>query len=156
MEGIIENIQYLIPIALFIAFRVIKARSDEAKKQQKNSGGLGELVRKIQEAQSNPDYGKALTEDTQVYIPPKPVPRPKAALKTKPKPAHPVAKPKVTRTYEQPAPEVKSNIDAAPVRVTPVSALSLGSGFSLQGLTPLQQAVVWSEILGQPKGVSVP
>ena len=156
MEGIIKNIQLLIPVALFIAFRVIKARSDEAKKQQKKSGGLGELVKKIQEAQSNPDYGKALTEDTEIYIPPKPVPRPKAALKTKPKPVRPSAKPAVVKVHEQLSSSIKDAAVAAPVRVTPVSSLPSGSGFSLQGLTPLQQAVVWSEILGQPKGVSIP
>jgi hypothetical protein len=170
MRGLIENIQLLIPLALFLAYRIIKAKNAETKKQQKQSGGLGELIKKIQEAQSNPEYSKSLTEDTQIYIPPKVPPQARAAQKPKAmparQPARPVKpvpkKPAAQGVYKPSFPEtIKVNeqlpsgtkSDAAAAQVS--AASSLQTGFSLQGLTPLQQAVVWSEILGQPKGVSI-
>jgi len=172
MRGLFENIQILIPLALFIAFRIMRARSAEAKKQQKKqSGGLGELIKKIQEAQSNPEYGKALTEATEVYIPPKPQQQPKAARKPTPKPVRPPArtveikkvhKPSAktplsqsdAKVFDKLSSEEKTKIDSV-AQVAPVAQQSLQAGLSLQGLTPLQQAIVWSEILGPPKGVSI-
>jgi hypothetical protein len=173
MRGLFENIQFLIPLALFIAFRIIRSKSEAAKKQQKKTGGLGELIKKIQEAQQNPEYGKSLTEATEVYIPPRPQQQPKAARKPTPKPVCPTArlaeakkihKPLAATPFSQSeaagygklSSEEKSNIDSVTTaQVTPVAQQSLQAGLSLQGLTPLQQAIVWSEILGPPKGVSI-
>ena len=167
MRGLIENIQILIPIALFIAFRIIRSRSEAAKKQQKKTGGLGELIKKIQEAQQNPDYGKALTEDTEVYIPPKPLPQKKTAKKPQPKtvrqtkkpPGHSEYKPlfpETAKTPEQLSSETKvDSVVSVAARAASVAATSSRAGISLQGLTSLQQAVIWSEILGPPKGESI-
>ena len=167
MERLFENIQFLIPLALFIAFRVMRARNAEAKKQQKKqSGGLGELIKKIQEAQQNPEYGKALTEATEVYIPPKPLPQKKAAKKPIPKPVRQTKKPTghseykplfpetaKTETHDQLSSETK--VDSVVSVAARAASTSSRAGLSLQGLTPLQQAIVWSEILGPPKGVSI-
>ena len=172
MDTILENIQILIPIALFIAFRIIRSKSEQAKKQQKKASDQKreELVRKIKEAQRVPEYRKALTEDTLVYIPPKPSAQPKAGAK--PAPARPAArrveekkinKPKAelksaeVKIQERLPSEIKTQIDqtasaAADQRPASTASHSLKTGFSLQGLSPLQQALVWSEILGQPKG----
>ena len=156
MKGIIENLQFLIPIALLIVFRIVKAKSEDSKKQQKSSsGGLGELVKKIQEAQNNPDYSKALTRDTEVYIPPKSF---EAKPVQKPKPVRPPAKTKKVNKVNKPLPkalleEQKEPIQTVAVRSATETPKPVQSGFSLQNLTPLQQAVVWSEILGQPKSL---
>ncbi|MCL1929430.1 MAG: hypothetical protein FWG07_11650 [Treponema sp.] len=173
MRGLFENIQFLIPLALIIAVQVIRARNAQDKKQQKKTGGLGELIKKIQEAQQNPEYGKALTEATEVYIPPKPQQQPRAARKPISKhvrpPARPVEAKRVHKSsvktqfsqneatgYGKLSSEEKSNIDSVTTaQVKPVAQQSLQTGLSLQGLTPLQQAIVWSEILGPPKGVSI-
>ena len=179
MEGLFENIRFLIPLALIIAVQVVRARNARTKHQQKKSGGLGELIKKIQEAQANPEYGKALTEATEVYIPPKPAQQAKTAKKPIPKPIRQPARPIEVKKANKNLPkkqlaqsELKTKYsEAAEAKVSryisseedtrgdsaaaaSVTQHSLQTGLSLQGLTPLQQAVVWSEILGQPKGVS--
>ena len=107
MEGLFENIQILIPIALFVAFRVVRAKSEQAKKQQNKSSDQKreELVKKIKEAQRIPEYRKALTKDTLVYIPPKPSSQPKAAVK--PAPVRPAARHVEEKKINKPKTEVK-------------------------------------------------
>jgi hypothetical protein len=157
MEGIFENIQILIPLALFIAFRVIRAKNKQTNQQQKKTSEerRDELIKKIKEAQRIPEYRKALTEDTEIYIPPKPSQKPKTAAK--PAPVRPAAKRAEEKKINRPTAEVKTQEKLfteikTQIDQTPAAPHSLKTGFSLHSLTPLQQAVVWSEILGQPKG----
>lgn len=170
MEWIIENIRILIPIALFIAFRIVRAKNAESKKQQKKpAGGMGELVKTIREAQNNPDYRKALAEDTEIFIPPKV--QQKTAQRPKSVPVRQAETKKVNKTvpkhseYKSIFPEESEfkadslpseiKVDTAAAQVTSVAASSTSKAdISLQGLPPLQQAVVWAEILGQPKAFS--
>ena len=172
MKGLIENIQLLIPLALFIAYRIMRSRNADTKKEQKKqSGGLGELIKKIQEAQNNPDYSRSLTEDTEIYIPSKVpqqargVQKPKSGIRQPARPAKPLPKKQSVHSKYKPLfPENAEDktykqlpsglISDTAAQVTSVAQQSLQTGFSLQDLTPLQQAVVWSEIIGQPKGVS--
>ena len=164
MRGLIENIQFLIPLALIIAFRIMRSKNAQAKKQQKKTSEerRGELVRKIKEAQRIPEYRKASPQQARgaqksqagARQPAKPVkPLPKTPPKrSEYKPLFPETV--EVKTHEQFPIETKSDIAAA-AQVTPATPPSSQTGFSLQGLSPLQQAVVWSEILGQPKGVSI-
>jgi len=159
MDEVFSNILYLIPIAFFIAVRIIGARNKQSGKEQqqkKDSEGLGDLLQKIREAQENPAYSKALTEDRGVYIPP----RTPAARKPEPKkkPAKKAAKkqtaPSSTRqsaVQTAIAEEAMAKNAAAFAKKDPAAQASGLSGIR-PGWTPLQQAVVWSEILGAPKG----
>jgi hypothetical protein len=179
MDELFGNLIYLIPIAIVI-FRVISAAKGQQKNKQQQKTASGELVKKIQEAQKNPAYGKALTEATEIFIPPTPQPKPAQAPPwpdTKKKPA--VKKPVKTTVKAPPVqppqgeyrsllaeifPEnaaagtnpavqpVASNISPSKQAAGPTAGLTSGSlpGGSIH-LTPLQQALVWSEILGAPK-----
>ncbi|MCL1815762.1 MAG: hypothetical protein FWG27_08105 [Treponema sp.] len=170
MEKIFENLQFFIPLALFIAFRVISAKNAEAKKKEKKSGGLGELIKKIQEAQNNPDYSKTLTEDTEVYIPSKVPKTQKSAARPAAKPPiHPSAgRTKIETAKKKPiSPKpvdlftnvMPSALEADRIKISP-NMQEAGAEQGTQqnvltgvsGLTPLQQAVVWAEILGHPRG----
>jgi len=164
MRGLFDNILYLIPIALFIAFRIIGAKNKQSGKppQKRPStkqadGGLGELVKKIQEAQKNPDYNGGRMEARELYIPSvtsqKTVSKKPAAAK---KPEKKPASTPVSKNVEKIVPlqsSIKSDEETQTVpaaqKTAPLQNLQVG----IAGLSPLQQAVVWSEILGQPKGI---
>jgi hypothetical protein len=187
MDELFANLRFLIPIAFIIAIRILNARQRQVKKEQQKKS-TGELTGKIQEAQKNPAYAKALTEDTEVYIPPAGQPRPapawpdtrkkaamkKPAAKTLPKSPPPPkygayhsafpetvsvkeASGSVSEESERRGPE---NTVTAVAQHTGVNAVSsVGQKIILPGihdtppgnLTPLQQALVWSEILGAPR-----
>ena len=164
MRGLIENIHFLIPLALIIAFRIMRAKNAGTKKQQKKTSEerRSELVRKIKEAQRIPEYRKASPQQARGAQKPQTGAR-QAARPVKPSPRTPPKRSEYkplfpetaeVKTQEQLPSKTKSDVTAA-AQVTPVVSPSSQTGFSLQGLTPLQQAVVWSEILGQPKGVSI-
>ena len=157
MEGLFNNILYLIPIAFFIAIRILNAKNRQSgKSQQKNpsgkpaGGGLGELIKQIQEVQKNPDYRGGKVEAREVDIPSVAPRRTAGSNKPgEPKKNSPVQK-KQTVEYRPITPDI-----GAPGKMTapkqPAAPQSKKTGILPQGLTPLQQAVVWSEILGQPK-----
>jgi hypothetical protein len=150
MEGLFDNIFYLIPIAFFIAIRIINARNAGGRNSQKekSSADLGELVKKIQEAgnparqpsHKKPVYGKAV----------------EAQKKSTKKPAVKVSS--GLSNYRSAFPDatagedVSGQRDAAGKTKSDKAASGPQTGIVKPGLTPLQQAVVWAEILGQPKG----
>jgi len=174
MDDIVGNIFYLIPIALMIALRVINGKNKQARNQQRKPPA-GDLARKTPEPRTNPEYSKQSAEAREVYTPPA-APRAKPASSTKPvavkKPAKPAIKPvpKVIKGAKKPVPSdvVSASYENVPVqsaavsdrdiRTVPaaqnaVSAALRNLQAGISGLPPLQQAVVWSEILGQPKGM---
>ncbi|MDR0448549.1 MAG: hypothetical protein LBH07_07760 [Treponema sp.] len=160
MDELFNNILYLIPIALFVALRIANTKNKQDKKQQQKKTS-GELIRKIREAQNNPDFGKALPKSpVEVFFPPreagqKPVVG-KKAIKKKPVVIPPVPKPSFYNEVS-----ADSAIFGQVMTKTNESAVQAAASDVMQpfqtgisGLTPLQQALVWSEILGLPKGVS--
>jgi hypothetical protein len=167
MRGLFENILYLIPIALFIAFRIMGARNKQNKKPPQKTqpqqsppvekpapgGILGELIKQIQEAQKE-EQGEGYREARKVSsaAPKRPAAK-KSAEAKKNKPAEkPTGKYHSFLDDEKPvAAEVKIQEDIAGQKAA--AAQPFQTGISLQGLTSLQQAVAWAEILGQPKGL---
>jgi len=158
MDEVFSNILYLIPIAFFIAIRIIGARNKQSGKEQRNkdSEGLGDLLKKIREAQENPAYSKALTEDRGVYIPPR-TPAPAKKPEQKKKQAKKAAKkaPIMVSTRQS---AVQTSIAEVALAKNAVASAKKDPAAQASGLlgmrpgwTPLQQAVVWSEILGAPK-----
>ena len=184
MDELFSNIFYLIPVALFIALRIMNAKKTEQKKQQQQQQKKisEELVKKIHEAQTNPTYGRALTEDTEVYIPSvvtqdgrqvlvkqlrKPAKTKKSSGAIQPK--HAELKSSIQKTFmpeesfdsavsrrQTPAENVSKTLAAKETKTLPAAQTTSGiqNIVSRPELTPLQQAVVWAEILGQPKGFS--
>ena len=170
MEGLFGNILYLIPIAFFIAIRILNAKSRQSGKTQQKKpagkpigGGLGELIKQIQEVQRNPDYRGGKVEAREVDIPSVAPRRTTGSNKPgEPKKNNTVQK-KQTVNYRPIAPDTEplseiKNQTGTPGQKTPAvnqraAPLSVKTGILPQGLTPLQQAVVWSEILGQPKSL---
>jgi hypothetical protein len=177
MRGLFDNISILIPIALLIALRIINAKSKQNKKnQQKKPAGENlkkELIRRIQEAQRNPDYRGGKAEAREVMIPsvvPQKVP-PKKTVPAKKEikksnAAFPVENPIEAKPLRQSTVPIYSaeperrgfppdNADQDKAAVQKVVAASQsGEPALLRNLPPLQQAVVWAEILGQPKSIS--
>jgi len=161
MDEVFNNILYLIPIAFFIAIRIIGARNKQSGKEQqqkKEDEGMRDLLKKIREAQENPAYSKALTEDRGVFIPPRTPAPPARKPEQKKKPAKKAAKkaPLMVSTRQS---AVQTSIaeaaiakDAAASAKKDPAAQASGLSGIRPGWTPLQQAVVWSEILGAPKG----
>ncbi|GHV84894.1 hypothetical protein AGMMS50230_05020 [Spirochaetia bacterium] len=178
MDDLFSKIVYLIPIALVIIRIVGAAKSKSKNPQQQKSSE--ELVRKIQESQRNPAYEKALTEEKEVYIPPKPQPaaaaeRPhwerqevpvwpntkkpaakKPAAKQSPKQAvkASAAKTAVPETAFPQKLETNAPAAAFPGNTDPQNNMRAGITAppgTQRNLTPLQQALVWSEILGPPR-----
>jgi hypothetical protein len=156
MRGILENIQILIPIALIIAFRIIRARNKAGKKQQKPAKGIGDFIKKIQDAQKNQETkhvsGRPAARTTAVKKPNKPLP--------KKQPHHSGYKPIFPEAAESIGQPKISSENIAKIEVSAddnarVSSIAPASGFSLKDLPSLQQAVLWSEILGEPKGMSI-
>ena len=160
MEGLFNNILYLIPIAFFIAIRILNAKSKQSgKTQQKNpsskpvAGGLGELIKQIQEAQKNPDYRGGKVEAREVDIPSVAPRRTAGSNKPgEPKKNKPVPK-KPDAAYSSAIPVNASSSGDSTQKETAGQKTASQAGILPQGLTPLQQAVVWSEILGQPKSL---
>ncbi|MDR2313266.1 MAG: hypothetical protein LBE02_01880 [Spirochaetaceae bacterium] len=161
MDELVNNLVYLLPIALFIAVRLIGVKqTSDRKKQQKES--TGKLIEKVQEARKNPDYAKALTRATEVYIPPSrkltqnsdPA---KNKTQKKPKPASPQGG--YVNPFQKPDEELaKTDQDLGGPAAKTSAARNGGSspaqnipGIFPGELSPLQQALVWSEILGPPK-----
>jgi len=164
MDEIFSNILYLIPIAFFIAIRIIGARNKQSGKEQqqkKEDEGMRSLLKKIREAQENPAYGRALTEDRGVFIPPRspapakqPEQKKKAVKQAAKKPAKKQTAPSSARqsaVQTSIAETALAKNAAASAKKDPAAQASGLSGIR-PGWTPLQQAVVWSEILGAPKG----
>ena len=169
MDELFSNVLYLIPVAFFIALRLISAKNKQAGNQQKKKSS-GELVKKIHEAQTNPAYGKALTEAREVYIPSvasreaapaRQIKKPGEVKKAK-KPAAPIPPKKSAfkSSFPETAPanipqstSTSGTVSARMEAKETSAATDLQALIARPGLTPLQQAVVWSEILGQPKGV---
>ncbi|MDR2768005.1 MAG: hypothetical protein LBB82_06725 [Treponema sp.] len=169
MDDMASWLVYLIPIALVISVRILNAGARQ-KNRERQKASNDELVEKINEARRNPAYADALTGDTGVYLPPaaplfktqnaasspfseKPVvwpstPRPAAKKKSVPK--KPPAAAKTRGAYEiQP-----DTTAAAPAETAPLPASeSVQPIAGLARLTPLQQALVWSEVLGAPRGM---
>jgi hypothetical protein len=157
LDDLVNNLVYLLPIALFIAVRIINVKqSGDKKKQQKESAG--KLIEKVREARQNPAYAGSLTEATEVYIPPSQrlmqnsVPAQKRTGKKLKAPspqnqyAYPPLKPDEEAAKTDPglgSPTATLGAEPKPVQNT--------SGSLPGGLTPLQQALVWSEILGPPR-----
>jgi hypothetical protein len=147
MDGIFENITFLIPIALLIVVRVISAKSKEDKKaQQKKTSEVNAEVRRIMEAQRKPSV-----------TPQKTTPKKPAAVKKK-------APVKEIDKFQSLIPDVNAAAlgqiaalaDAAAEGKTAIQKAAVPqpweASVSLQELPPSQQAVVWAEILGSPKG----
>ena len=173
MDDLVNNIVYLIPIAFFIAIRIIGAKNKQAGDQQKKDS-TGELIKKTHEAQTNPAYRKALEEAREVYIPsvasrearPVMVQQPKKPGEVKKKAKKPPAAPPKKDGFKSIFPETadikvsESSAETAAAKTKDTSAAKtvqdLQSLITGPGRTPLQQAVVWSEILGQPRGLSAP
>ena len=165
MEGIFGSILYLIPIALFIAIRVINAKNKTNKKPPQRPEGrpvpeedLGELIRQIKENKKQPAHWEVNTEARTIpsAVPRATVPKKPVGIKKK--------KPVIKQTVE-PSQFMSDNTSLSGIktqtetsdqktltakqRTSPISE----TGILLQGLSPLQQAVVWAEILGQPKSL---
>ena len=184
MEDLFGNIFYLIPVALFVALRLVGSRKANNKNQpqnrqqqqdrpqqqkRKSPGGPlkeihDELIRKIQEAQRNPDYAEGRTEAREVYIPsvaPKEARQVSVQRPRKPGEVKKVKKPSVVmpQTVIPAEREITESVTPAAkeTKVTPVAqTTSVQTAEIKKELTQLQQAVVWAEILGQPKGLSFP
>jgi hypothetical protein len=161
VRGIFDNISILIPVALFIAFRVIGAMNRQNKK---NQGG------NPQPREARPP---AVPQKPSV-VPQKPPAKPPAkkppALKkqipvkqeikkavkhlseAKPAEAPYIEAAYKTQTAVPLSASVKSEADIQ--KAAEVSRPGRAVAF-IQKLPPLQQAVIWSELLGQPKGLSI-
>ena len=179
MEELFGNILYLIPIALILSFRILNAKKNQARKQQQQQeqqkqkqtggdtaaekpsvfGGLGELIKKVQELENEPNYGKTGKESYRPHWETRPVlEQPGKKKKVTPKKSAvrmPSADQSVSVFPDTLAGETKLT-PAAIIPAAPVQAAV--SGFELlqtrlSGKPPLQQAVIWTEILGQPKGM---
>ena len=178
MEDLFGNIFYLIPIALVIAFRIINARNRNARRNQQQqqkktsseqqpvSGGLGELIRKIQEAEDYPEHTKTGKESYRPHWETKPVVVQSGKPGGKKRPSEKKLSSKIPsgsilsdasfvgneKTFAQASAVKKTKtVPAAAVQNTGLQTLQAG----VSGLSPLQQAVVWSEILGKPKGIDL-
>jgi len=166
MEEIFGNIFYLIPIALIIVFRIINAKNKQNKQQQQKPGGkpasgglLEELIRKVNEAEQKSSYERKY-ESREVYPAAQ---RTSAGRPGELKKKKPVKKPTAENQYF--IPQESSSLSAALAKTADINAAKtvipeqrsphLQTGVSIQDLTPLQQAVVWSEILGKPKGMRI-
>ena len=159
MEGIFGSILYLIPIALFIALRIINAKNKQNKKppQRTPSGrpvpeeDLGELIRQIKE-NKQPSHWEVNTESQIPSAAPRTVvPKKPVGIKKK----KPVIK--QAAEYRPNVPDTSMSSIKTQIETTAPVAEQLTTkpetGILLQGLPPLQQAVVWAEILGQPKAL---
>ena len=158
MEETFGNILYFIPIALVITFRIINARNKNARKQEQQKKSTGELIRKIKETENDSSYSKTSesnrphweTGEIREIKPGKQVKKSSTAVKKPAKipPRKSAALPSHTTTAD-----IFTQIPAAAEAKTVPAAEPQQK---LQaGMTPLQQAVVWSEILGPPKGISL-
>ncbi|MDR2210913.1 MAG: hypothetical protein LBO65_05510 [Spirochaetaceae bacterium] len=161
MDDLVNNLIYLFPVALFIAARIISIKqSGEKKRRQKES--TGKLVEKIQEVKKNPAYAKSLTEDTEVYIPPSrnlvqnsPRAKKKAAgggAKTAPPQGgytSPFFKEEEAAGPDRPAGPAQGEKNSPAGAALPPET---SGGILPEGLTTLQQALMWSEILAAPRG----
>jgi hypothetical protein len=172
MDEIVSRLVYLIPIALFIGVRILNAGARQKNAEQQKASNEA-LVKKIDEARRNPAYADALTEDTGVYIPPvkallktqapsafseNPVvwpSTPKAAKKKKASLAAAEAAAKKALEAFEIKPDTTSDVpvEAVNVSASRPSSVSVQPIDNIARLTPLQQAVVWSEILGTPRGM---
>ncbi|MDR1389013.1 MAG: hypothetical protein LBJ31_03460 [Treponema sp.] len=144
-DSVINNLVYLIPIAFIIAARILGSGAKK-REQEKRRAANTELVKKINEARANPSYAGALTEDTLVHIPPA---RPllKQSAERVIWPSTPVVTKKSPVKYTAP-----KNQDVTPEKTDAV-APETAAPDRLAHLAPLQQAVVWAEILGTPRGM---
>ncbi|MDR2701706.1 MAG: hypothetical protein LBB72_04680 [Spirochaetaceae bacterium] len=121
-KGLFETLLYLIPVAFFIAIRIIGSKN---AKNAENRNSRAEEQRKA------------------VKKPPAKKPPGKSSY-------HPLFPDAVSTAGENvpvqsvAAGKIKSGMTAR--------SSALQAGVAKPGLTPLQQAVVWAEILGTPKG----
>ncbi|MDR1307624.1 MAG: hypothetical protein LBK74_08635 [Treponema sp.] len=180
MDELFGNLIYLIPIAIVI-FRVISAAQGQSKKNQPQKKPSGEPLGKTREVRENvyenapavkkvpPGGQQSGPVRAQALVPSWPDTRKKPAAKiskppAKPKPAQP--KQGEYRSLFPGAFPESAPIEAGPAgqqqatalaeqAAEPKSTAGVTASGSLPGvsagLTPLQQAFVWSEILGAPK-----
>jgi hypothetical protein len=171
MDELFGNLIYFIPIAIII-FRVISAAKGQQKKNQPPKQSSGEPVRRIQEEREKPKKEAAVRD----FIPPQPGPvqtqvpswpdtkkkppvkKPKPAVKSQPvqpkqgeyKSLFPGAFPESVNRGASPAGQLAAALQEQATEAVTVTAVSVLPGVPA-GLTPLQQAFVWSEILGASK-----
>jgi len=182
MEELFGNIVYLIPIALILSFRILNARKNQARKQQQQQqqqqqkqqkqtggdagdekpsvfGGLGELIKKVQELENEPNYGKTGKESYRPHWETKPVLEQPSQKKKVTQKKSAVRLPSTDQSVSvfpntlagETKPTPAATIPAASVQAA-ISGLELfQAGISKK--PPLQQAVIWAEILGEPKGM---
>jgi hypothetical protein len=159
MKDLFENILYLIPIALFIVVRIINARGKSSQQQQQQSQEstkeIGEILRRYREDEPKPVYERQVAEE--VYPRTRtPDERKKRAEK---KAANAVGKkPKSVpgtlsgAVYSTNIPESPSAVEQREAAITAVVAARSAPPLPVFAYLPrVQQAVVWSEILGRPK-----
>jgi len=146
MDGIFSNIIFLIPIALIINRIVRRARAKNAPPPKKPPQPY--IPVHFEDDKEDDDLGYFKNRAATVEAPQRtPAPAPPRRGRSQKNVAVPFTQKPEFSAGAQPTPVVSRT-------VTPVAQPRRGFSFDLNHLTPLKQAVVMSEILGQPKGMS--
>lgn len=147
MKDLFENILYLIPVALFIVIRILNARSKSSQKQQGNESTkeIGEIFRRFSEEEDRHVYQKQPREEAYT--------RPRVPDERKKKPAKKADRPAVRAANSPELPAEPAKLGALDRSAAPAPCVYAAVKLpDMENLTRIQQAVVWSEILGHPKG----
>jgi hypothetical protein len=177
MEDVFNNLLIFIPVAFLIAVRIINARNKQSKRNRESAddtaGGLGELIKKIKELQDDPGYDDNRADAREYRPQGAPAGLDQPHWETKPVPVRQPAKASTTAGYSSaakkktkkpssgfasgggynsPFPDTAGAGLPSEIKNEPTAQKISPDVQTRKELTPLQQAVVWSEILGQPKG----
>ena len=134
-DYIFNNIYVLIPVALFIAIRIIEARKKrQAKLEEQNKKQVSETEEDYDEPPA-PSFIPAAAKKIPVHVPAVPL---RLSMETE------TVKTKVREVPDKNAGPAKTQASAKPA--------SCGFPQNLDYLPPLKRALVLSEILGPPRG----
>jgi hypothetical protein len=152
MDELVSNLIYFVPIAFIVAIRIFSARQKQAQKEEQKKT-TGELVGKIQEARNWPDTSKKPPAKKQVKAPVK-AQSPAGKYRPAFSAASPARTPARTPAEQRPVTAVSSVADSGKKPAGNVPPESARPGVwpeKIARLPPLQQALVWSELLGTPR-----
>jgi len=154
MKDLFENLLYIIPVAFFIVIRILNARNKSNQQQQsrESTKEIGEIFRRFREEEDRPVAERQQAEEA--------FPRTRVPDERKKK-AEKKADRSVVRApnnSELPSAQEKNGAQDKPGTLNKSAAPGLSGASAavrlpaMDNLTRIQQAVVWSEILGHPKG----
>lgn len=152
MESLAETLLTLIPIALFIAFRMAASKKEQQQLQDKASleGGIKPKINpKIKQAQAASPVQQAYKPAFNIDEPtPRPIAQWEDIPQAKKAAVHESTMRKSTGGGEMSNGEAQHQTASAAQKTEETSFFH-----QLDRLSPLQRAVVYAEVLGPPKGM---